>query len=206
MEKETIDLYAPHNAKNLTAEHLAAMEHFTKDDVKALAQAYPNSATTSPYLILKEKGVAENKQVYHPSTWHNFYALVRMGTTKYYPISYKSIFKRSNEQNKTAPVQVAKDLTDEQVKEELKKQGSAQTATEDTKPKVEEGGTEKTAEQIAKEEGSGIEGSKSDQVKEKPMNKMNMPELSAKFREVFGEDPEPGSTKGQIIAAIQSKK
>lgn len=206
MEKEILDLYAPHNAKNLTEAHLAAMEHFTKEDVKQLAEAYPNSTTTNPYLILKQRGIAESKQVYHPSTWHNFHALVKMGNTQYYPISFKSIFNAKNQKTKVAPLQVAKDLTADQVKEELKKQGVQQTAVEDKGEKKEESVVnEKTAEQIAKEEGSGVDGGASG-VKEKPLNKMNVSELTAKFVETFGEQPEDGSTKGQMIAAIESKK
>lgn len=206
MEKETIDLYSPHNAKNLTEEHLAAMEKFTKADVKALAEAWPNSTTTNPYLILKERGVPDNKQTYHPSTWHNYHALLKMGNTKYYPISFKSIFRPKTGTAKVAPLQVAKDLTEDQVKEELKQQGVQQTASEDKTAKVVDGTiNEKSAEQIAKEEGSGVDSSAAG-VKEKALNKMNVAELTAKFKEVLGEEPEPGSTKGQMIAAIENKK
>jgi hypothetical protein len=100
---------------------------------------------------------------------------------------------------KVAPVQ---DLTNKEAKEELK-QATTQTATADTNAS---GGDNigKSAEQIAKEEGGGVDqGSKV--TLDKPLEKMNKAELTAKYYEIFGEDPEEGSTNAQLKAAIQSK-
>lgn len=200
MTKEQLDLYAPANAKNLSPEQIAAMADFSKEDLKELAAAYPNNSHSSAYLILFERGVAANKQVGHPSTWNNLYQLIKMGGTKYYAASFRSIYKQAPIGGAIAkPVQKAKDITNDEAKELLKGAGN-QKAKE-----VKEGtGKAETAEEIAAREAREIgDGKKA----EKPLNKMNLTELTAKYKEVFeGEEPEPGSTKAQLIAAIESKE
>lgn len=203
MEKETLDLYSPANAKNLTAEQLEAMANFTKEDLKQLAAAYPNSNHVGGYLILFERG--KTKQIGHPSTWNNLYNLVKMGSTNYYAATFRSIFKPTAPGSAPVkPMQKAKDITNEQAKELLK--GANQQAKEVKEPKEPIDGEEKTAAQIAAEEGKALGGEKETPAKtEKPLNKMNLTELTAKYKEVFEEAPETGSTKAQLIAAIESK-
>lgn len=209
MTQETIQKYSPHNAKNLTQDDLAAMEHFSKDDLKALAEAYPHSPTTTPYLILKDKAAGTRKQIGQPATWKTLYELVKIGQTQFYASTYKSLYKPGAPQLKSAPVQ---DLTNADAKKELKEAATkvvpiATATTAKETPPVKE----KSAEQIAKEESEGIDGAGDDgsketpPVKEKALDKMNLVELQEKYATVIGEPAEAGSTKKQLIAAIEAK-
>jgi hypothetical protein len=206
MEKKTIEeiieLYNPFNASKLTQEEVAAMADFDRDTLKALAAAYPNEKFPNAYLILKDKSKADNKQLNSLSTWKNLYELRKVGQNNFVAASFKSIFKP-----KTAPVPVAKvqDLTNKAAKEELKT-STAQTATKD---KVKEPGTGDTAnEQTAVKDDKANTGNTNppaDTKTEKPLNKMNVADLTVKFKELFGKDPEPGSTKAKLIAEIETE-
>lgn len=215
MTQEQLKKYSPYNAKNLTQDDLAEMEHFTKDDLKALAQEYPNTATTSPYLILKDKTKKDRQQIGQPATWKSLYELVKIGQTQFFAVTFKSLYKPGTTPLKSAPVQ---DLTNADAKKELKDATSKVVPMANTQKAVEtKVETEKSAEQIAREEGAGLnDGSDSEDEKgddekkddkpEKPLNKMNLVDLQAKYETVLGEKPEAGSTKAQLVAAIEAKK
>lgn len=196
MEKEFIDKYSPFNAKNLSKEDLDAMAGFSKEQIKALADAYPNKASQVAYLVLKDKSKPDKGQVFPLNTWKGLSALHRLGNTNFIAISFKSIFNRKESNLKVAPVQ---DLTNKQAKEELKS-ATTQTATADNGTPG--GSIGKSAEQVAKEEGDGLD---KKVTLDKPLEKMNKAELTAKYYEIFGEDPEEGSTNAQLKAAIQAK-
>lgn len=226
MTKEMLEKYSPYNAKNLTQEDLAEMASFTKEDVKALAEEYPNKNFPSAYLILKDKTKPENKQLFPLSTWKNFYELLKLNQSQFVAHSFKSIFRPKAAPLKAAPVQ---DLTNAAAKQELKTAGQ-QTANETKKPEVPPASDEQTAkqeekkevvveepvltaEQIAAKEGAEISGAgeegetqASKEVKpeeqEKPLNKMNLLELQGKYKQVTGEDADPSHTKAMLVAAI----
>lgn len=152
MEKKVVDLYSPFNAKNLTQEQLAAMAEFSKEDLKALSENHNNGSGTA-YLVLKDKTKPDNKQTFPLSTWRNLYELHKLGQTNMIAFSYRSIFKDRQKSLKAVPVQ---DLTKEQAKSELATAGT-QKAKADKAPAM-----SKTAEQVANEEGQGLEGAEND--------------------------------------------
>jgi hypothetical protein len=93
MEQETINLYNPANAKNLTAEQLAAMSNFSDEDIKQLATAYPNKATGNAYLVIGNTKLKQ--QIGARSTFANLYNLrVANQQKNFYPLSYTAIWKR----------------------------------------------------------------------------------------------------------------
>lgn len=199
-QKEFIELYAPHNAKNLTQEQLGAMAGFTKEQIALLAQAYPNNQ--SAYLILKDKNKENKKQVYPLSTWKNLLALWKVGQTQFVAISFRNIFNRASQGLKTAPVQ---DLTKDQVKNELKVASSqnAASATSSATPQGDQ--------QIAKEEGNGNEELFANLViigeggVEKPIDKWNKKELTAEYVRLYGQEPEEGTVNKVLVNAIKER-
>lgn len=220
MTKEMLEKYSPTNVKNLTQEDLAAMASFTRDDVKQLAEAYPNQSTGTAYLILKDKTKPDNKQLFPLSTWKNFYELLKLNQTQWVAHSFRSKFKAQTAAVKTAPVQ---DLTNAAAKQELKA-AATQTGKEEKVPTIPpaageqsakpEDEKELTAEEIAAKEAAGIEGAgettqtttgeaaQNTGAEEKPLNKMNLAELQAKYKQVIGEDADPSHTKAMLVAAI----
>lgn len=203
MEKEFIELYAPHNAKSLTQEQIAAMANLTREQVKELAAAYPNSPIGKSYLILKDKTKPENKQTFPRSTWQNYFSLLKVGQTQFVPLTFVSLFKPNDAKLKVAPVQ---DLTKGEAKEALKT-ASLQSAKPSPSQELKTGeeqdlGKAKTAAEIAAEEGSGVE----DKVNKKPLEKMNWEELATEYEKATGEVADPSQTKAVLLKAIQAKQ
>lgn len=220
MEKEFLDLYDPKNAPNLTPTQVAAMETFTKAQLKALADKYKNDPLVKPYLILKDTRKKDNQQIGQPATWPSLFALHEIGQTNFVAMSFKSIYDPKVKNLKQAKPQ---DLTASQAQKELKGGNEAKPTTG-----LQTGGEQqlkaKTPEQIAAEEetlvddgkvhtladgkGTGVQGDNGTEQKpvEKPLVKMNKAELSKKYEEVLKEVPEPGTTNAQLIAAIQAKQ
>lgn len=196
-----IELYAPHNAKSLTQEQLKAMEGLTKEDFKALSSAYPTNPVERPYLILKDKTRPDNKQTFPRATWTNLFELFKLGQTQYVPFSFVSIFKQQEFGLKVAPTQ---DLTNQEAKAELKTaslQKASATTNQELKVAGEQEANGKTAADIAAEENAGLE----DKANEKPLEKMNLDELSIKYEKVTGDVPEGDMKKADLIKAIQAK-
>lgn len=191
MEQAIIDIYAPHNAKNLTQEQLQKMELFSREDLQQLAKAYPNKSTEKAYLVLRDKNRPDNKQTFPLSTWKNYFELIKVGQTQFVPVSFKAIFKPKADNLKTAPAQ---DLTKEQAQKELK-QATAQAVKKSSLPSL-----PTSVEQIAQQEGEEIE------KKEKPLDKMNKSELLEKYEEVLGEVPEDNMIKAELIGAIEKEQ
>lgn len=220
MNQETIKKYSPYNAKELTREELAAMESFTKDDIKQLAEAYPNNSGTA-YLVLKDKSKPEKNQLFPLSTWKNLYELHKLNQTQFVAHSFRSIFRPKAATVKTAPIQ---DLTKDAAQNELKAAAS-QTGIPEKKPEglkpvpeqqtaKEEKEPEKTlsAAQIAEQEGKEIltleeeseatGSSENPGDEKKPLHKMNLKELQQEFEAVTGNVPQPEMTKAMLVAEI----
>lgn len=72
---ELIAKFNPRNVaglKALTQDDLAYMFKLTDDQINVLADAYPNDAAGGrAYLLLWDDKVADNKQLFAPSTWQN---------------------------------------------------------------------------------------------------------------------------------------
>lgn len=89
--KDFIHLYNPNNATNLTEQEIAAMQELTDDQIRELAERYPNHSIANTYLLLKD--MSAKTQIYPASTWQNLYNLrVKNGMKKYIPFTFKSIF------------------------------------------------------------------------------------------------------------------
>ncbi len=190
MDDKTLALYAPGNAKNLTAEQLTAMQGFDLEDLKALASANPNKAQSSAYLILYDKTKKPKEQLYSLSTWKNLYELNKMGNKNFYAISFRSIFNRKDAAKLVvAPVQ---DLTKE---EALKAPGlkggkslKAVKATSET--------TTATTPALPKADEQVVE------PKVLSLEKMNKEELAAEFEKATGKAPGSRASKKEMIDAI----
>lgn len=184
--KELVELFNPANAKNLTVEQVAMMETLTKAEIQALAEAYPNKPTQPAYLILKDTSKKDNQQLYNRSTWKNLWANRKLGQKHLVAISFVAIF----DEKKQAPkVAAAQDLSPDQVKNELAKQGSAAAQT--------------LAPDGGKEEKTNTGGGNEEKT-EKPLNKMNKEELQAKYKAVLNVDADPALTKNALISAIEA--
>lgn len=76
---QLIEKFNPENAANMTAEDLEIMRALTNDELKALAQAYPNQPVRKAYLILYDTSVKDQaRQLFPLSTWQNLFN-VRVG-------------------------------------------------------------------------------------------------------------------------------
>jgi len=187
MEQETLELYAPHNAKNLTQAEVAMMKDFTREDLKALAGAYPNSPTGGPYLILYDGSKPLNKQVFALSTWNNLYNLHKAGQKHFHAHSFKSLFSPKQKALKTAPVQ---DISKAQAKKALS------TAAPQ----------EVTAKQPAAKETAKKAAAKETEAVEVNLEKMSKADLVAHYKTTFKEDADSKWTKAELIELIQSNE
>lgn len=214
MEKELLDKYNPANAKNLTQEDLAAMKNFTKDEVKELAEAYPNSNIMKPYLVLRDTSKADNKQIWPLSTWKNFFELLKVGQKTWVVETFRSLHQPKRSGLKTAPVQ---DLTKDQAKAELKsattqgaKASSAKELPKATEQEAIQTGSvsSKSAQQIADEEMNGIEGGngQGNDQPGKPIDKMNVSELQAEYLRVTGEEASEEMKKADLVKALKERQ
>jgi hypothetical protein len=188
MDDKTLALYAPGNAKNLTAENLTAMQGFDLEDLKALAMAHPNKAQSSAYLILYDKTKKPKEQLYSLSTWKNLYELNKMGNKNFYAVSFRSIFNRKDAAKLVvAPMQ---DLTKEEALKApgLKKAGKAVKATSETKT-ASTPALPKAEEQVVESKVLSLE-------------KMNKEELATEFEKTTGKAPGSRASKKEMIDAI----
>lgn len=207
---EDVSIYNPANAHSLTAEQLAAMKDFTKEDLKQLAKAFPNTAKGA-FLVLEDRTKKAKDQINPLSTWQNLFNLYVQGNTNFFAVGYKSTFVKKKNPLKVAPVQ---DISEDDAKAELKKAGE-QTAKETTgeENKV-EAGEEQEAKEIdefiGKEENLGEKetvGSEDlNEGKPADLQKMNKDELAAEYEKVVGSVPDSKLKKADLIAAIEGKQ
>lgn len=93
--EQLIAKYNPNNARNLTAEDLAEMRTLTNDQLKVLAEAYPNGARHKAYLVLFDTNVAEDKQMHNLSTWQNLYNVRKFSNLKnLVPYTFRDIHQK----------------------------------------------------------------------------------------------------------------
>jgi hypothetical protein len=95
-KEQIIAKYNPVNAHNLTESDLSEMRNLTDEQIKTLAEAYPNNANRKPYLILYDTKLAENKQLYNLSTWQNLYNVRKFSNMRnLQPFTFKELFQVS---------------------------------------------------------------------------------------------------------------
>lgn len=87
---DLLKTYDPRNAAGLTDEQIAGLQNLTNEEIKQLAQAYPNGQFTSGYLLIIDSKKPINKQLPTLSTFQNLYNLrVRGGQKDYVAFNFK---------------------------------------------------------------------------------------------------------------------
>lgn len=81
--QELIHTFNPANAKNLTEADIEVLRNLTDEQLLVLAEAYPNTANRRPYLVLFDKNLPENKQVYQQSTFRNLYNVRKLANQRH---------------------------------------------------------------------------------------------------------------------------
>lgn len=130
-DNQLVELFNPANAKNLTPQDLQAMQELTDEQLAVLAKHYPNTAHMRSYLVLYDKNVAENKQIYPPSTWQNLHNVRRFANRKsLVPYTFTSLFMKRPKAEVTRTIISSRtaaakkrsvDLTPQEAAAELKK-------------------------------------------------------------------------------------
>lgn len=102
-KEQLIAKYNPANARNLSQADLDAMREFSTDQLKELAEAYPNNANRKPYLILFDNNVKEGKQLFPLSTWQNLYNVRKFsGMKNLVAHTFKEVFTVARPQSRIA--------------------------------------------------------------------------------------------------------
>lgn len=118
-----IELYNPRNASKLTEEQIQAMQLLTDDQIKALAEAYPNQPTGNAYLKYFDKSEPVDKQRFPLGTWRNLHSLRKLGKTNL--VAFAFIAKNAPVRSATAvvpkPAKKVVDLSKNENLEGLKK-------------------------------------------------------------------------------------
>ena len=84
-----VALYHPGNAQNLSQEEKDNIQTLTSDEVDALAKAYPNTPQDNNYLLLLDKRLPADKQIYQLSSWENLAYLWKLGQTHFVPYAFR---------------------------------------------------------------------------------------------------------------------
>lgn len=154
-----IEVYNPANAANLTDEQKAAMASLTKEEVKALAKAYPNQPHSNNYLLLFDKRLPADRQLYQVSSWQNLNQLWDIAQLQFVPFGFRGVDVQQPTVAAPKPVEVPAKTTVDLSKEDaasaegLKKEGEpAQEDDSETLTPEEENGSiaelEKELEQL----------------------------------------------------------
>lgn len=106
MSKHIVELFNPANAANLKDADLKALPSLTKEDVAELAKAYPNTATNNNYLLLFDKKLPEDKQLYQLSSWQNLRDLWNVGQLQFVPFGFRG-YQGPKRSEPVAPAQQA---------------------------------------------------------------------------------------------------
>ena len=73
---DIVKIYNPANANTLTPEQIAAMQKLTPDEIRILAEAYPNYMFSKNYLLIIDSTLRPTeKNLPNISTWQTLYNL-----------------------------------------------------------------------------------------------------------------------------------
>lgn len=205
--EDIVKLFNPANAEALTEEQLSSLQGLTYEELKQLAQAYPNQASGNTYLVLKDKTVGDGKQLNPVSTWANLFNLHKIGQTQFVAAGFSKNFKKPKEV-KQGPVQ---DLTSEEANQELANlKAPVETAPVQKLEPIQggdiagNGQTNTKAEDPAKV--STAKTTVEDFDDEVPLNELSKAGLQEKYEGAFGVKPKDLWPKQQLIDAIQKAK
>lgn len=120
-----IEKFNPALAATLTPEDLETLRNLTDPEIAALAKAYPNDPQGRSYLVLSDKDVKAEKQLYQLSTWANLNSLRRFsGKKNLVPYGFRGHLRPRSVARASAlqqPKRVPVDLTPREAAEELTK-------------------------------------------------------------------------------------
>lgn len=89
---ELVKKFNPANAGTLSQEDLEIFRGLSNDELKVLAQAYPNSPSRKPYLILYDNNVKPEKQLFSLSTYQNLYNVRKFSNlNNFVPYDFRSV-------------------------------------------------------------------------------------------------------------------
>lgn len=113
---DLIQKYDPKNSGALTQEDIDAMQNLTDDEIRQLANAFPNTGFAQNYLVLRDLNKKDGvNQVFPTSTWATFYNIrVKNKLKNYVAYTFKNLFIRPR---MPIPVSgVIQDLTEQEIK------------------------------------------------------------------------------------------
>ena len=87
-----MDIVAKYNPANtnLTEDEIKAMQDLTPEQVKQLAEAYPNQPRGNAYLVYYDKSRSAKEQLYSLGTWANLHNLQKIGYNHIVAAGFKS--------------------------------------------------------------------------------------------------------------------
>lgn len=90
---QLIKTYNPTAVAHLTKEQIDNMKNLTDEQIKILAEAYPNTPSANAYLVLFDTKLDFNKQLFSLSTWSNLHRLhSKQRMVNYRPYTFRELF------------------------------------------------------------------------------------------------------------------
>jgi hypothetical protein len=112
---DVVKLYNPANAASLTPEQIEGLRNLTTDELKQLAQAYPNGSIQRAYLLIVDGSKPATKQLPSLSTFQNLYNLrTKNGLKDYVAVAFKGAYKPVA-QPTSRPKREVLDLSDQEL-------------------------------------------------------------------------------------------
>jgi hypothetical protein len=112
---DVVKLYNPANAASLTPEQIEGLRNLTTDELKQLAQAYPNGSIQRAYLLIVDGSKPSTKQLPSLSTFQNLYNLrTKNGLKDYVAVAFKGAYKPVS-QPTSRPRREVLDLSDQEL-------------------------------------------------------------------------------------------
>lgn len=91
---DIVKTYNPANAAGLTPEQITGLQNLTVDEIKLLADAYPNASYPAAYLLIVDKSLKPEKQLPQLSSFPNLYNLItRNGLKNFGALNFKGNYK-----------------------------------------------------------------------------------------------------------------
>lgn len=91
---DIVKTYNPANAAGLTPEQIEGLQNLTVDEIKQLADAYPNASYPAAYLLIIDKSKPVEKQLPTLSSFPNLYNLItRNGLKNFAALNFKGNYK-----------------------------------------------------------------------------------------------------------------
>src|SRR6185369_12205212 len=110
---DLVKLYNPASAASLTPDQLQALQTLTNDQIRELAQAYPNATMQQAYLLIIDSQKPISKQIPNLSTFESLWNLrTKNGQKQYVAFNFKANYKPTNIKVVTPKRIEVRDLSD----------------------------------------------------------------------------------------------